>query len=115
MPFPMFLGHGIKCMTICFMFVLPSYILACVLKLWVYWAIAYALGMEPLHLLDTFWMYDTPANPINVPAFLIFKKPSKDLKLGPLQIAEKLTDRLFKLQGHRCNLKSVKRFGMWFF
>lgn len=83
LPFPMALGHGFKCISICFWFIIPSFIFGCIFKLWVYWAIAFLLGMEPLHLMDSFWIYDTPANPINVPEVLVFKKPSSDLKLGP--------------------------------
>ena len=112
LPFPQFLSQAIKSVTICFWAILPAYIAACVLKLYAYRMLAFIWGYEPLQLMDTFWMYDTPANPINVPAYLVFNKPKNGL--GATQMAEQLVDRLFKLQGHRCDLKWVKYYGMWF-
>lgn len=73
-----FLGHGFKCMSCCFWYFIFSYLLTCSLKYISYQLIAMAFGLIPMTMMDCFWMYDFPSNPINVPLILVINKPDKD-------------------------------------
>lgn len=76
MPFPLvgLLGHAPKCifMTICMMN--TSILGAIYVKSMFYRIVAWHFGYENLQLSDDMFLFDIPANPINIPGYMMFKK-----------------------------------------
>jgi hypothetical protein len=61
-------------------FVQYWWVIACIfhaifLKYLFFRVLGLMLGLEYMSAFDEFWLLDWPANPINVPSFLIFKRP----------------------------------------
>jgi len=53
-------------------------------------------------------LYDWPINPINVPSFIIFKRPT----MKPEEVVEKI---MAHAGTNRCSVKMVKILGKYYF
>jgi hypothetical protein len=65
--------------------------------------------MEPTHVMDDFWLYDFPINPINIPSILIINKPKENSK----DVLDTILKRIGR--NHRCSVKMVKILGKYYF
>ena len=66
-----------KCIVICFWYFIASFIIALRIKIEFYKYVALENGLINLTDMDEFYLYDLPANPINIPAFMIINRPDK--------------------------------------
>lgn len=70
--------EAINCIIQTFIYLFGSFFAALYWKIQFYNLIALENGFETFKLLDEFYLYDIPVNPINIPAFMIINRPSKD-------------------------------------
>ena len=69
---------ALKCIIICFWYLIASFCLALRIKMEFYKFVALENGLINLTVMDEFYLYDIPANPINIPAFMIINRPDKE-------------------------------------
>lgn len=65
-------GHGPKCVVISFNFFLGCLIASSYFKYIFYQIVGKILGLEPTTMMDDFWLYDYPINPIAIPSIITF-------------------------------------------
>ena len=77
-PLEFAIGHGGKCIFVCIAFLMFCHVVQSLVRFILYHLFCLVKGYEPLSLLDQFWLYDMPANPMNVPSILVIERPSAD-------------------------------------
>lgn len=82
------------------------------LKYLFYQLVALVNGLEYLSSADEFWLFDWEINPINVPSFLIFKRPN----MKPKEVVDHVMKRcVWDTPNNRINVKIVKVLGKYYF
>ena len=79
------------------------------LKWCFFYMIGLVLGLEMLSPHDELWLYDYPANPCNIPSFLVIKRPN----IKPEDFMKNLFEGLGR--SHRCSIKPTKILGKYYF
>jgi hypothetical protein len=105
-------GHAVKCIVLSLNFYIACLIAFLMLRLVVYRFIGYLFGLKLLYLMDVFYLYDLPANPIMAPVCFTFKKRED---LTDKQVIDTLFDRIEKANEHsHCQIKLRKVLGQYF-
>ena len=72
------LNAFVLCFSFSFWYLIASFCLALRIKMEFYKFVALENGLINLTVMDEFYLYDIPANPINIPAFMIINRPDKE-------------------------------------
>lgn len=113
-PLEFAIGHGGKCIIVCILFLIFSHIVQSLLRYVLYRLFCVVKGYEPLTLLDQFWLYDLPVNPMNVPSIMVIERPKAEQGTAE-QILEATLKRIDDSPyGARCRYKMISAFGNWF-
>lgn len=103
---------ALNCIIWSFFYSVASFFAALSIKILFYNIVAWVYGLETFKLMDEFYLYDLPVNPINFPAFMIINRPSKE-QGTPEDFLKTIIQRM---KGpHRCEYTVVKKFGKHFF
>jgi hypothetical protein len=106
-------GHAVKCIVLSLNFYIGCLIAFLMLRLVVYRFIGELFGLRLLYLMDVFYLYDLPSNPIMLPVQATFEK--KD-GLSDKQFIDTMFDRIEKSNEYlHCMVKFRKIMGMYFF
>ena len=86
-------GHGPVCIFLCAAFFIFSLMVACLIKYIISSLIGMAMGLEMLNSVDDWFLYDIPANPLNVPSVIVIERPN-DPGFNAEKILTTILDRL---------------------
>lgn len=115
LPFPFMetLGHGTKCISICFGMIFLSMIMALIIKYMFYKVVAIAYGYNMLTANDELYLTDYPVNPINIVGVIRYKK-EKGKPIDWKKMGEKYLDVTLNPPAQRMFEIVVKKWGKYF-